>query len=72
MSDKKEYLGDAVYVDTDGAYIILTTEDGIRATNPIYLELPVYDSLVKWVERLREQPVPLCPPAETPAGERPA
>ena len=52
---KKEYLGDAVYAQTDGYGIILTTEDGIRATNTIYLEPDVYASLVRYVERLRGQ-----------------
>ena len=34
----KTYLGDAVYVDIGAYGITLTTEDGISATNTIYLE----------------------------------
>ena len=47
----KEYLGDGVYVDVEGAMIVLTTEDGIKATNTIYLEPEVYDALTQWARR---------------------
>lgn len=42
----KEYLGDSVYaaIDTDG--VVLTTENGIVATNTIYLENDVLDNLI--------------------------
>lgn len=36
--NKKVYIGDAIYADSDGFAIILTTEDGIRATNRIVIE----------------------------------
>lgn len=49
----KEYLGDAVYVETDGYGLTLTTEDGYRATNTIYLEPEVYNALVRYVESLK-------------------
>lgn len=45
----KKYLGDAVYVDYDGYHVVLTTEDGIRSTNTIYLEPVVYDKLLDYV-----------------------
>jgi hypothetical protein len=48
----KTYLGDAVYVDFDGWHVVLTTEDGISATNTIYLEPRVQIALVKYFERL--------------------
>lgn len=48
----KEYLGDAVYVDFDGYHIVLTTEDGIQATNTVYLEPQVLDAFNKYVEKL--------------------
>lgn len=44
----KEYLGDAVYAEWDGYYIKLTTEDGIQATNTIYLEPEVVDAFEKF------------------------
>jgi hypothetical protein len=52
-SDKhrKTYLGDGVYavMDEYGA-VVLTTENGIRATNTIVLEPEVYDALVTYVK----------------------
>jgi hypothetical protein len=50
---KKEYLGDGVYVAFDGYNIILTTEDGVRVTNTVVLEPPVYAALVRYVEAFR-------------------
>ena len=44
----KEYLGDGVYARDDGyvnGLIILTTEDGVRVTNIIYLEPQVIANL---------------------------
>jgi len=49
----KEYLGDGVYADIregDGS-IILTAENGIRATDTIYLEPAVLGALFAFVER---------------------
>jgi hypothetical protein len=48
----KVYLGDAVYVEWDGIGLVLTTEDGIRATNRIVLEREVYAALQHYVEHL--------------------
>ncbi len=47
----KRYLGDGVYADVDDACgsIVLTTEDGIRATNTIYLEPEVIASLLRYI-----------------------
>jgi hypothetical protein len=45
-------LGDGVYCDNDGYQIILTAEDGIRATNTIYLEPAVFNALVDYVQHL--------------------
>ena len=47
----KVYLGDAVYVEVDefGA-LVLTTEDGIRATNRIVLEPEVLAALRQYLE----------------------
>jgi hypothetical protein len=47
----KEYLGDAVYAEFDGQYIVLTTENERRTDNTIYLDLHVLDAL----DRFREQ-----------------
>jgi len=50
MSDRKQYIGDGVYVDHDGYAIVLTTEDGISTTNKIVLEPEVYTELIRWVK----------------------
>ena len=54
MDMEKEYIGDGVYVYFDGYSIIMTTEDGIRATNTICLEPSVTSNLEDYVARLRE------------------
>ena len=52
MSERKAYIGDSVYVDVDFAgRVVLTTEDGIRATNTIVLEVDVLNHLLEWIER---------------------
>lgn len=48
----KEYLGDSVYVDHDGYYLILTTENGIQVSNTIYLEPDVWTNLEFYVEKI--------------------
>jgi hypothetical protein len=59
MSDKKDYLGDGVYVDVyvDGESILLTTENGIEVQNSIVLEPAVYNALLRWVARWSRPPV---------------
>lgn len=44
---RKAYLGDGVYLaeDLERGIWVLTTENGIRATNTIYLEAEVYSAL---------------------------
>jgi hypothetical protein len=45
----KEYIGDSVYVSLDfSGLIVLTTEDGIAATNVIYMDVAVFKNLLKW------------------------
>jgi hypothetical protein len=53
---RKQYLGDSVYVDFDGYYIELTTNNGYPddPRNKIYLEPQVYESLLRYVENLKE------------------
>ena len=47
----KSYLGDGVYIRTDGFSTILTTEDGISATNEIYLEPDVLRKLIEYCRK---------------------
>lgn len=41
----KQYLGDGVYADWDRGMLKLTTEDGLKETNTIYLEADVITAL---------------------------
>ena len=52
MEENKEYLGDAVYVQkwcVKG--ILLTTEDGLKALDEIYLEAEVITALRAYLAR---------------------
>ena len=46
----KRYLGDAVYAENVNGMVKLTTEDGISATNTIYLEPEVVTALFDFVK----------------------
>lgn len=48
----KEYLGDGVYVARADNGLVLTTENGIRITNTIFLEPEVLLALGEYVKRL--------------------
>lgn len=53
MGEKKQYIGDSVYVDFDGHGLILTTENGYGPSNKIYLEPEVYFALESYVNSLK-------------------
>lgn len=51
---RKIYLGDAVYADIDQfERVVLTTEDGIEATNTIVLEPEVLSLFQLWLKRVK-------------------
>lgn len=50
----KEYLGDGVYAAWTGYDVVLTTEDGIKASNTIILEPQVVRALENFLSRLRQ------------------
>ena len=54
---KKEYLGDSVYVETDGHGLTLTTENGELddPSNLIYLELEVMENLKRYYDKLENK-----------------
>jgi hypothetical protein len=51
----KTYLGDAVYAEYDGYYLVLTTEDGESITNRIYLEPEVLQALRAYDRKVCEE-----------------
>lgn len=51
----KTYLGDSVYVEVVGGMLRLTTENGMGASNEIFLEPEVFAALAKYVIHLSEQ-----------------
>lgn len=55
MSDKKVYLGDAVYASFDGWGITLTNSDGIRDLDKIYLEPEVFAALNRFVDGIKKE-----------------
>ena len=44
----KTYLGDGCYVERDGDDLKLTTENGLRVTNVIYLEPAAFAALLRF------------------------
>ncbi len=52
MSKYKYYLGDGAYIDFDGYNYILTAENGIYATDTVYLEPSVLRNFLQYIERI--------------------
>lgn len=61
MSDKV-YLGDGVYANRSERGIVLTTENGITATNTIVLEPEIVEEFERYIARLRERADDDLPP----------
>lgn len=53
----KTYLGDGVYLDFDSATqnLVITTEDGIRATNKIIMEPEVFRNFLTAIHKIKEK-----------------
>lgn len=49
---EKRYLGDGVYVTVDNGEIILTTENGIEATNTVVMDHSVVTAFLKYIKNL--------------------
>lgn len=60
MTNPKDYLGDSVYAEFDGYYLVLTTNNGYEddPRNKIALEPTVYSELLRFVKRLKTPQVP--------------
>ena len=54
MKSNKEYLGDGLYASHDGYQIWLEASDGIQTSNAVALEPSVFDALVRYEKRIRE------------------
>lgn len=44
----KRYLGDSVYVEIEGGMLKLTTENGLGASNTIFMEPEVFHELQRY------------------------
>lgn len=51
----KVYLGDAVYIEVERGMLKLTTEDGIRVSNTVFLERYVLEAFEEYVKEHREE-----------------
>jgi hypothetical protein len=51
----KTYLGDGVYADYVGHYIVLTTNDSYHLANTIYLDDDVVDALRLFIKKVRAE-----------------
>lgn len=47
----KSYLGDSVYIESDGFGFTLTTENGFGPSNTIYMEDQVVSAFMDFIER---------------------
>jgi hypothetical protein len=65
----RQYLGDGVYAGFDGYHIVLTAENGICATNTIYLEPQVIAAFNRYHNQLIAK---YTPPAQEQTNETPA
>ena len=52
---KKFYIGDSVYMESDGDEITLTTENGFGPTNTIHLDFPVFMLMTAVVKQAQEK-----------------
>ena len=52
IESNKDYLGDSVYVDTDGDGVILTTENGVPTdpSNKIFMDIGVIKAFIRYVK----------------------
>lgn len=51
---EKKYLGDGVYVEVKAGMLVLTTEEGIKRTNQIFLDVEVMEELIAYYEDAKD------------------
>lgn len=49
---RTRYLGDSVYIEIERGMLKLTTNNGMGATNTIYIEATVYQELVRYADEI--------------------
>ncbi len=54
MSAERTYLGDAVSVEVERGMVKLTTSDGLRDTNVVYMEREVLAAFERWLSAMRQ------------------
>lgn len=53
MSTNKDYLGDSVYADiSEYGELVLTTENGVEASNKIIMEPEVLNNMFRYLQRM--------------------
>jgi hypothetical protein len=50
-SEYADYLGSGVYIDIVGGSVVITAENGIIATDVIYLHPDTFAALLSWAAR---------------------
>ena len=50
---KKEYLGDAVYMEDDGYHLVLTVSNGYNDTHRICIEPQLFSQLENYIKRFK-------------------
>jgi hypothetical protein len=55
MRTDKVYLGDGLYAAWDGYRVILTAENGIEATDTVYLDENTWAALVNYIGTLKKK-----------------
>lgn len=53
---KRAYLGDSVYAGIEHGMLKLTTDNGLGASNTIYLEPEVVEALMLYLAALKDDP----------------
>ena len=61
VNGRKHYLGDGAYVDFDGYALVLTAEDGMRATDTVVLEPRTWEALLNYVREYAPHLWPIDP-----------
>lgn len=62
---EKQYLGDGAFAEFDGYQICLSTEDGTRTTNAVYLEPRVAHNFLRYFASISPEALQMMPDVVT-------